>query len=221
MKKLIILFLLIAYSLSLRPAYAIPFESRLNKGNGLYNRGLFDRAQKVYEGLPKDPLAKYNLGNSLYRQGKFAESEKVFAAVTREASGRDLAQKALYNQGNARFRQENYEGAVNSYEQALRVKPKDRDTLYNLALAKKLLKMPKNQRPRQNKNKKDKQEKQGKNNEKDKSDKKENKPQSGNQQNKQGLSKQDAERILQGLGNNEKHQGKKVKGKGAGNGEDW
>ncbi|OGC12179.1 hypothetical protein A3K48_06920 [candidate division WOR-1 bacterium RIFOXYA12_FULL_52_29] len=213
MKKRIIFITITAYYLSLITAvHALPFESRLNKGNGFYDRGLFDRAQNVYESIlarKKDPLAKYNLGNALYRQGKYAESEKIFETVSGEAADKGLVHKALYNKGNAQFRQENYEGAVNSYEQALKFKDKDQDTLYNLALAKKLLKMPKNQRPKQNKQKQQQQKKP-----------QQKQPQSEPQK-KNGLNKQDAERILQGLGNNEKHQGKRKNGKGAGSGEDW
>jgi len=220
-KKSFFLLLLITYNLLLiTSSHALPFASKLNRGNGLYDRGLFDRAQNVYEGIlakKNDPLAKYNLGNALFRQGKFAEAEKLFAAVSGEAG---LRPRALYNLGNAEFRQENYEGAVRSYEEALKAKPNDEDTLYNMALAKKLMNMPKQQRPKQNKQ----DNKQGRQKQKPPpkdQDKKQQEKQQQQQPSKQGMNKEDANRILQGLGDNEKHKGKQVKGRGAGNGEDW
>jgi tetratricopeptide (TPR) repeat protein len=219
MRNRALVFLLITYNLLLiTSSHALPFASRLNRGNGLYDRGLFDRAQNVYEGIltkKNDPLAKYNLGNTLYRQGKFADAEKAFAAISGEAG---LAPRALYNLGNAEFRQENYEGAVRSYEEALKAKPNDEDTSYNLALAKKLMNLPKKQRPKQNKQ--DKKQDQQKQQQQKGQDKKQ-QDQKKQQQNKQGMNKEDANRILQSLGNNEKHKGKRVEGRGRGGGEDW
>jgi Ca-activated chloride channel family protein len=221
MKKTPLLLALITYNLLfITASHALPFASQLNRGNGLYDRGLFDRAQNVYEGMlakKNDPLAKYNLGNALYRQGKFADAEKAFAAVSGEAG---LAPRALYNLGNAEFRQEDYEGAVRSYEDALKAKPNDEDTLYNLALAKKLLNLPKQQRPKQNKQDKKQGQRKQKPQPKDQ-DKKQPGQRKQRQQNKQGMNKEDANRILQSIGNNEKHKGKQVNGRGAGGAEDW
>jgi Ca-activated chloride channel homolog len=221
MKKIVFILALITYNLILSTSsLALPFASPLNRGNSLYARGLFDRAQSVYEGIlakKEDPLAKYNLGNTLYRQGKFADAEKMFAAVSGEAS---LRPQALYNMGNTQFRQENYEGAVRSYENALKVKPNDEDTLYNLALAKKLMSLPKQQRPKQNKQDK-KQDQQQKQKQQPKDQDKKRPEQQKQQQGKQGMNKEDANRILQSIGNNEKHKGKRVEGRGTGGGEDW
>ncbi|HVN67738.1 MAG TPA: tetratricopeptide repeat protein [Candidatus Sulfotelmatobacter sp.] len=195
-------------------AEALPFRSEINRGNDLYKRGLFDQAEKKYDlALKKrtDKRALYDLGDALYQQAKYAESEKTFGLLTAEAQNSKLREAALYNLGNAQFRQENYEGAVRSYEEALKIIPNDEDARYNLELAKKMLKMPKQKRPKQDRNQKDK--------EKEKDKDKAQKPQP--QQNKQGLSKEDAERILQGISGNEKHKAKLAKGKGGNNDKDW
>ncbi|KAF0133003.1 MAG: tetratricopeptide repeat protein [Candidatus Saganbacteria bacterium] len=201
-RALIILVLFICSSC----VFALPFENDITKGNRFYNKGEYDKAGETYlKKLEsrKNDIALFNYGDALYKQGKFAESEKVFNTLTQEARDEKLKEKAFYNQGNAQFRQENYQGAVDSYSNALKIDPNDKDAAYNLALAKK-------QRPKQ---------KQGQ-------DKRETLPAGRQEKQKQekskkGMSKEDAERILQGISSDEKHKGKKVKGKGAGNGPDW
>jgi tetratricopeptide (TPR) repeat protein len=194
-------------------AHALPFQSKLNKGNDLYHRGLFARSAQVYNDIlskQQDNKALFNLGNSLYQQGKYSESEQLFTRVSAEATDLKLKEKALYNVGNARFRQENYQGAVNAYTGALKIDPQDEDARYNLELAKKLLKTPPKQRPKQNK-------KEEKNNQ----NKNQNKEKQKQEQQKQQLSKEDAARILQGLNNDGKHKAKKMKAGQGKNDQDW
>jgi Ca-activated chloride channel family protein len=188
--------------------FALPFRSDINQGNNLYYKGQYDAAANKYiKSIKKNnnPIALFNLGDTLYRQGKYSESSLAFAQLTQEAGNIRIKQKAFYNMGNASFRQEDYQQAVDLYEDALKIDPKDEDARYNLELAKKLLKMPKEKRPKQNQRQKQKQ-----NQRRDQT-----KQQSPA---KHGLSKEDAERILQGISGDEKHKAKEVRG---GRGEDW
>ena len=198
---------------------ALPFKSQINQGNDYYKKGEYKKAAGKYGEVlqkKKEPLALFNLGDAIYKEGNFSESEKIFSVLTKEAVNNRLREAVLYNLGNAQFRQENYQGAINSYEEALKIDEKDQEAKYNLELARKMLNNPKKQAQKKqeenNKNKgKDKQkskgedEKQGKN----------------KQQNKSGLKKEDAERILQGIKDDEKHKAKTVRGKGGNNGPDW
>jgi Ca-activated chloride channel homolog len=187
LRKTAFLFILLAGC-----ACALPFESDLNKGNGLYHRGQFDRAGAVYEKLD-GAKSRFNLGNTLYKQAKFDESEKIFSALTFEAADKGTKEKYFYNLGNAQFKQQNYAGAVKSYEDALNLVPGDKDAQYNLELAKKMLQMPKQPKGKG----------EGKKDEQKQEQKQEQKKQSG-------MNKEDAERILQGI-SNEKHRTKPVK----------
>lgn len=208
--------------LAISSAQALPFRSELNRANDLYRRALYESAEAKYNGIvekTKDEKALFDLGDALYRQNKFDESGKLFEQITKEASDRALKEKAFYNLGNSQFRREDYQGAVNSYEQALKLAPNDDDSKYNLELAKKLLKMPKQNRPKQNnkqKNDKDKNNK-GKGEKGKGEQRKQPQPSKGGQ----GMNKEDAERILQGLSNNEKHRAKRVKAGEGKNEYDW
>lgn len=57
---------------------------------------------------------------------------------------------AMHNMGNAQMKQENYEGAVESYKEALRNNPNDEETRYNLSEAVRKVKEKRNPPPKQN-----------------------------------------------------------------------
>ncbi|MBI4753103.1 tetratricopeptide repeat protein [Candidatus Desantisbacteria bacterium] len=177
---------------------ALPFENDITKGNRFYHKKMFDRAGEFYSKAvekKKSDIATFNLGNSQYKQGRFSEAERICATIPQ-------MEKACYNQGNSCFKQGNYQNAIDAYTRALKIDPNDRDATYNLKLAKKMLKMQKQQKPKKDKQKQqqqgDKEKTQGK-----------------------GMSKEDAEQILQGISSDEKHKGREIKGKGAGGGRDW
>ncbi|MGD2112992.1 MAG: tetratricopeptide repeat protein, partial [Gammaproteobacteria bacterium] len=77
----------------------------------------------------------YRRGVALYRAGRYTDAGEAFASVERE----DIKPDALYNLGNSRYKRGDYEGAVEAYQEALAMRPKDADTLHNLALAKQML----------------------------------------------------------------------------------
>ncbi|OIP37351.1 hypothetical protein AUJ95_08245 [Candidatus Desantisbacteria bacterium CG2_30_40_21] len=182
-------------------SFALPFENDITKGNRFYHKKMFDRAGEIYSKAmkkKKSDIATFNLGNSYYKQGKFAEAERIFATIPQK-------EKACYNQGNSCFRQENYQNAIDAYTRALKIDPNNRDAAYNLKLAKKMLKMKKQQKPKQ-----------------DKQNQQKKQPQKDKEKNQaKGLSKEDAERILQGISSDEKHKGREVKRKDAGGWRDW
>lgn len=202
----------LSFCLVASQAAALPFRSDLNKGNDHYRKGEYSQAQdkynKILEKKSSELKARFNLGDALYKQGKFSESENIFSALTSEAQDVKLKEPSFYNMGNAQFRQENYAGAVQAYEAALKIDPKDEDARYNLALAQKMLKMPKKEKEKQ------KAEKQKSRQEKDKEKAKA-------QEKTQKLNREDAERILQGINGNEKHKAPKVKAGKGNNEKDW
>jgi Ca-activated chloride channel homolog len=121
---------------------------RLAKGNRLYREGRYEEAATAYqEALQRgeeSPALFYNLGTTLLRLGRHAEAEEFLLRAT-GALDPELRQRALYNLGN-RFLEEGRAGqgpqalglldaAVESYKQALRLKPADADAKFNLELA--------------------------------------------------------------------------------------
>jgi len=112
-------------------------------GNQAYRQQAYEEAIKRYTDAqieaPEEPRLRYNLGAALYQQRQFDKAAEEFqrAAAVDDAG---LAADAHYNFGNARFRQQDLPGAIESYTRALKLRPDHQDAKYNLELARKLLK---------------------------------------------------------------------------------
>lgn len=200
------------------------------KGNNYYHNGQMENAIQHYREALKNrqdlKKANFNLGDAIYKEAMAVkksnkqammmgmkpdslasimldEAAGQFDVVSQTVSDKDTVHKALHNLGNCRLQQKNYQAAVDAYKKSLKVDPKDEDTRYNLAYALKKLK-------EQQKNDKDKQKQQQQQNQN------QNQQQKQQQQQQQPkMSKEEAERMLNALKNNEqKLQGKKKKGEG-------
>jgi len=77
----------------------------------------------------------YRRGVALYRAGRYTEAGAALASVERE----EVKADALYNLGNSDYKRGDYEGAIEAYEAALKLRPNDEDTLHNFALAKQMI----------------------------------------------------------------------------------
>ena len=106
--------------------------------NEHYLNGRYDDALRAYTEAQVDrPEAAelyYDIGNVLYRQTDFEGSAEAFTRALAGA-GPELVGAAAYNLGNARFRQEDYQAAVAAYKQALEAEPGDMEAKRNLELA--------------------------------------------------------------------------------------
>jgi Ca-activated chloride channel homolog len=92
--------------------------------------------------IAKDPdnaEAKYNLGNLYYNKEITSQALERHADAATTAKEKPLKHDAFHNKGNAFMKQKKYSEAVEAYKQSLRNNPKDDETRYNLALAKKML----------------------------------------------------------------------------------
>ena len=158
--------------------------------------------QKSYEG-------NFNLGDAYYKQGKYDEAARQFELLKSQKKDKSIDAAALHNLGNTLLQGQKYPESIEAYKQALKMNPKDEDTRYNLAYAQAMLKQQQQQQQQQqnqdkNKDKKD-QQKQQQEQQKQEQQKQEQKP----QEQKKEISKEDAERILQALNNDEKDKHKK------------
>ncbi len=141
----------------------------------LIKEGNFPKAEVEYrKAISKNPVdvtAKYNLGNAYYNSQKYEEATQRFTETAKIATTKIDKHKAFHNQGNTFMEQKKYKEAVESYKNALRNNPKDDETRYNLALAKKMLE----QQQKEEEQNKDQDNKDNKDNE----DNKDNKDQEG------------------------------------------
>lgn len=164
-----------------------------------------EKAQKV--------KADYNLGNTIYKNKKYSEAILNYKKSSETAKTKAEKHRAFHNLGNAYMKDEDYKSAVDAYKKALKANPKDEQTRYNLALAKKMLeKHPPKPKPKK-KNKND-EKKKGKDKDKDnknkskEKDKKEDK--NKEKQKKPSASKQRMDNVLKAIAKDEKKVQEKV-----------
>jgi Ca-activated chloride channel family protein len=198
----------------------------LRSGNSKYQSSKFEEAEIQYRkslaAVKNNKAAQYNLGNALYEQKKYKESVVQYQQTIDKNDDKALKAKAYHNMGNAHYKNNNTEEAIKAYENALKLNPADMDTKINLALAKKKQqnKGGGGSNNKQNSNQDKKQDQKGQGDQKDdqgkpqdqKGDGKgEEKEQKSNPQSGKGeMSKEDAEKLLEALKNQEQNTQKKM-----------
>jgi tetratricopeptide (TPR) repeat protein len=124
----------------------------LREGDKAYQEGDFSAAEEAYKkasGKEADIQSEYNLGNSLYQQQRFEEAlEEYQDAVNRAVSPEEKSQ-AYYNLGNTYFMNQDLEKSIENYKNALKINPKDIDAKKNLSMAKKVLQQMQQQQQQQ------------------------------------------------------------------------
>jgi len=173
----------------------VPSDIRLWEGNRSYRAQDYGEALKQYQKAdPKDPKTRFNAGTALYQLGDIEGAEELFEGVTDpDHTPKGMAPKAYYNLGNSLYRQKRLPESAEAYKRCLLLDPSDDDCRHNLVLALR----PQKQKPQQDpKDKKDK--------DKDKKQQPKERPKNG------GLSKEDAERILQAVKEKERQAQKEI-----------
>lgn len=227
--------------LCLMPSEASAQANRklLREGNRNYKTEKYDQAEVNYRrALESDSIdyrGQYNLASSLYRQEKYDEAAMQYAQALAAPDIDDSRRaKALHGAGNSLVKaglvneqqgMQYFQQAVKAYQDALKLDPKNDDTRYNLAYARRLFQQAQQQQQQQGggsdqKNddqQKNQQQQQGDNQQQDQQQQKQ--QQQGNQQDQQQQQgkeqqqkqakpqeqrKQDAERMLEAVKNNER-----------------
>ncbi len=173
----------------------------LREGNNQYNNGRYAESEKYYSESLKEkkdyPKANFNLGDAYYKQGKMTDAIGQYDVFIKNSSNKDTLSKAFHNMGNSYLKTKSYDDAIKAYKNSLKFNPKDEDTRYNLAYAKRKLEEQK----KKNEENKDKKDKKDNKDEKDKQ-KKDNKEKDGEKkQEKNQMSKAEAQRMLDALKN--------------------
>jgi len=211
------------------PFSSSPEKNDVRTGNDAFKKGNYADAEAEYKkALDKKnnmPEAGFNLGDAVYKQKRFEEAEKQFQLIAQNNTNPTLKAKAYHNLGNTFLEQQKWKEAVDAYKNALKNNATDAETKYNLAYANAKLKAEQNGGGgNDNKNQQEKNEPQNKNknNEGDQKDQQQSEPKDQNgDQKKEGqqprLSKEEAEKLLQVIENeeqktNQKMQQKTVKG---------
>jgi tetratricopeptide (TPR) repeat protein len=205
--------LLLVLILSGLTAYPQKENALLRQGNREFDKGDFKEAEKDYRKaleLNKESVkGQFNLGTAVYKNNNFEESAKIYSNLAEKNTDREVKSKVFHNLGNSYLQSKEYEKSILSYKNALMNDPKNLDTKYNLEYAKMMLKKQQQQQQKKDDKKDEKKD------EKDKKD--QNKDQNKNQdqqkppQDQKKISKEDAERMLEAMKNDEKKTMQKVK----------
>lgn len=111
---------------------------RTEEGNRRYEAQEYEDALRAYTeaqvDLPEAPELFYDIGNVLYRQGDLAGAEEAWTRAM-SAADRNLLADIAHNLGNAHYQRQAYQEAAEAYRQALAARPEDRETKRNLELA--------------------------------------------------------------------------------------
>ena len=155
--------------------------------------------------------AVFIIGDALYKQKKYEDAAKQFIENHNINEGKGKKSESLYNLGNSLLMANKLQESIDAYKGSLRLNPKNPEAKYNLAYAQDLLKQQQQQQQQQqnDKNKQDQnKEDQSKNNDQQQKTQQQNQQQ---QEKQQGISREDAERVLNALENDEKNVQEKVK----------
>jgi len=155
MKRSNYLFLLSVLTFSL--ALSAQTERKITRtGNTQYESGKFVDAEINYKKAIEQNAnlleAQFNLGDALAKQDRFEEALAAFDLVSSTSDDKELKANAFHNKGNVQLQQQDLEGAIESYKEALRTNPKDPQTRYNYAYAKKQLEQQQEQEQEQEQN---------------------------------------------------------------------
>lgn len=187
--------------------------------------------------IPESPELNYNLGGALHEEGKYEEAVDRFQRSLNTVDTK-LESASHYNLGNTYFRMQDFQKAIASYQEALNLNPDDMDAKFNLELARKMLKeqikpQQQNQQKQQQQQQQDQkdqqnqqqnQENQDQQQQQDQQEQKQQQDQKSPQPDKQKMNKEDAERILNALKDDEKDIQKKIQRQlrsGDYTGKDW
>jgi len=217
MKQLVIILVILFKGLQL---FAQQEKGYVKKGNDLYQQQKYKEAESNYrkavEKKNQNIEGNFNLGDALYKQKQFAQAGEQFNKITSATNNnKTLAARAYHNLGNSLLENKKLEESIEAYKKALINNPADDETRYNLAYAQEKLKQQQQDKKKQDDKNKDKKNKDDKNKDDNNQDKKDQDQNKKDQQKQQPdkISKEDAERMLEALNNDEKQTQDKLKNK--------
>lgn len=244
------IFLLMLNMLFAISAFAQSGHKQVTEGNKLYAEEKYDEANNKYRDAliesPESPIVNFNIGDVQYKKRNFEEAIKSYEKST-FSDNISLQSKTYYNIGNTLYKMAKLPESILAYKKALELNPEDEDAKYNLEYVRAKLKDNSEKQPQENQQQEQQEEQQQQdqqnqdteqNSEEEQQDEQEQKQSSDEQQNPdqqqeeqqeqaaepKEISKEDAERLLNALQNEEKDLLKEQKPKRRGRpfrGKDW
>ncbi len=197
-------------------------------GDKAYKADQFTTAEENYrKAIEKkaDSKAFFNLGNAVFQQDRFEEAAQHYESSAGQAKESFQKAEAFYNKGTAQLKEGKFEEAVDAYKNTLSLNPNDQDALRNLYMAKLLKKQQEQQQQQQQENqqqqdqidqKEEQHQQEQQNQQQNTSDSSEEQQESSQATDSQEMSKEDAEKLLQVIENEDKNVQEKMR-KASGN----
>lgn len=225
MRKLFI-YILLLLSLS---AVAQKERSMARKGNRFYSDSAFSEAEIAYrKSLDENANlreAQFNLANTAIRQQKFAEALEQLEVLASTSSDKGeyaeiyhnmgnaylgMYQESLQDQEKAKSAGEELDKSIDAFKQSLRNNPSDDETRYNLAVAQKLKEEGPPEQQEQQQDQQDQEQEQNEDQQEQQDQQQQEQDQQEQEQEQQQqpqpdeISKEDAEKILNAMMQEEK-----------------
>ncbi|RLD72524.1 MAG: aerotolerance regulator BatC [Bacteroidetes bacterium] len=219
-----VLILMVLMGMGITSAYGQNERKVIRDGVRAYEDGEFGEAEVQFrkaENINQESYeAEFNTGVALYGQEKYEETVKQYQALLDQTDDAGKTAQIWHNIGNSLLEAQQYAPSIESYKNSLRLNPSDEDTRYNLAYAKQKLKEEQQQQQQnQDQNKDQDQQDQDKDQDqqdqdKDQDQQDQDKDQDQDQQEQQPvpreISREDAERMLKAIQQQEKDVKEKV-----------
>jgi len=195
----------------------------IRQGVKAYQSGEFSEAEVQFRkagDLNQESFeAEFNTGTAMYGQEKFDETVKQYENIVKSSEDPATLAKVWHNMGNSFLEARQYQPSIEAYKNSLRNNPGDQDSKYNLAYARQKLEEQQQQnQDQQDQENQDKQENQDQENQdqqdQEKQDQQDKEKQDQQDQEQQArpleISKEDAERMLNAIQQQEKDVKEKV-----------
>ncbi|MFQ5636820.1 MAG: tetratricopeptide repeat protein [bacterium] len=248
MKKTI--YFLVVYFSFVLSAFAQGGHKQVAEGNKLYAEEKYDEANNKYRDAlienPESPVVHFNIGDALFKKRNYDEAIKSYEKAT-FADDIRLQAQSYYNLGNSLYKMGKLPESIMMYKKALELNPNDEDAKYNLEYVRAKLKDNAQKQPQQNQDQQQQDQQQQENQQQNQDQQQSQQEQQEQQQEQpaqseenqeqqqqeeqqqqaaqqQEISKEDAERILEALQNEEQDLLKKQRAKKprrAFRGKDW
>ena len=142
--------------LAVTPLWGQVDRKDVRRGNRDFKKENYREADIDYrKALVKDSLsvaANYNLANNLYRQKDMEQAKTTLERIGEVVADAPQAADYYYNLGDVAIAQQDWQGAVNAFEESLLRNPGDMQAKENYAYAKQMLQNQQNQQQNQQQN---------------------------------------------------------------------
>jgi len=225
-------------------AFAQGGHKQVTAGNKLYAEEKYDEANNKYRDAlvenPESSIINFNIGDVQYKKRHFEEAIKSYEKST-SSDEIKVQSGSYYNIGNTLYKMGKLPESISAYKKALELNPEDEDAKYNLEYVRAKLKDKSEKQPQENQQQQQEEQNQDKEQNSEEQKEEQQEQQQNNQENQENpeeqqeqqqeqatepkeISKEDAERLLNALQNEEKDLLKEQKPKRRGRpfrGKDW